>query len=86
MIILLISRKNDLKQKTEDFLNKHGVRYNAIIFNVPYGERILINDNKPSGLRTAVAVEKIRVGAVNLTIVRKEEDASIGEKIYEEHC
>lgn len=26
-----------------------------VIYNAPYGERILINDSKPSGLKTALA-------------------------------
>ena len=27
---------------------------------MPYGERILINDKKPSGLRTSIAINKER--------------------------
>ena len=56
MIIFLTSRKKEYRELTESFLRKHGVRYDYIIFEVPYGERILMNDNKPSGLKTGIAI------------------------------
>lgn len=55
LIIFVTSRTENEKKLTEDFLEKHHVRYNTIIYNAPYGERILINDAKPSGLETALA-------------------------------
>ena len=51
-----ISQKNDL----ENFLDKHKIKYTQIIYNAPVGERILINDIKPSGLKTAFAINKKR--------------------------
>ena len=56
MIVFITSRKTELKKRTEDFLKEHNIRYDHIIYNAPYGERVLINDSKPSGLKTAVAV------------------------------
>lgn len=56
MIIFLTSRMEEDREKTIQFLKTNRIRFNYIIFNVPYGERILINDQKPSGLSTAVAV------------------------------
>lgn len=56
MVIIVTSRKSEYRESTEDFLHEHGVRYDHIIFEVPYGERILINDAKPSGLKMAYAV------------------------------
>ena len=38
------------------FLKENGIRYNQIIFNAPYGERIVINDDKPSGLHMCRAI------------------------------
>lgn len=63
-IIFLTSRKDTLeegqtrtaKQLTEEFLKENHIRYDHIIWNAPYGERILINDSKPSGLPMAYAV------------------------------
>lgn len=56
MIVFLTSRKETEQMQTERFLVENGVRYEHIIFGVPYGERILVNDRKPSGLQTAIAV------------------------------
>lgn len=59
-IVLLTSRTDNEKKLTEDFLKEYGIRYNDIIYNAPYGERILVNDKKPSGLLTAIAVNTDR--------------------------
>jgi len=59
-IIFLTSRTEKEKELTETFLIKHKIRYDSIIYNAPYGERILVNDAKPSGLRTAIAVNTVR--------------------------
>ena len=60
MIVFVTSRMDDHKSLTEKFLRENGVRYDHIIFNAPFGERILINDDKPSGLPMAIAVRKKR--------------------------
>lgn len=55
-IIILTARKEEDKDKTINFLRKNNVRYNHIIFNIPTGERILLNDSKPSGLVCAYSL------------------------------
>ncbi|MCI9078953.1 MAG: hypothetical protein HFH68_08525 [Lachnospiraceae bacterium] len=55
MVVFVTSRTTSEKEITEDFLRKNNIRYNTVIYNAPYGERILINDAKPSGLKTALA-------------------------------
>lgn len=55
MLIFLTSRTENEKESTERFLTDNGINYRQIIYGVPYGERILINDRKPSGLETAIA-------------------------------
>lgn len=55
-IIILTARTNEFKQDTLDFLKKAGIRYDEILFQIPMGERILVNDRKPSGLDMAVAI------------------------------
>ena len=71
MVILLTSRTEDVRVETELFLHEHGVRFDLILYGVPYGERILINDDKPSGLRMAIAI-------------RKKRDASLLLKAYDD--
>lgn len=60
LIILLTARKEKFIPKLKEFLVGKGIRFDYIIGNVPHGERILINDSKPSGLKTAFAINKIR--------------------------
>lgn len=55
MIIFITSRTDEYKNVTLEFLEKNNVRFDHIIFNAPYGERILINDNKPSGLKMSIS-------------------------------
>lgn len=55
-IIIFTSRTEEYRKMTLSFLEEHGIRYHEIIFNMPMGERIVVNDRKPSGLDMAVAV------------------------------
>jgi len=55
-IVLLTSRKKKYEKLTKGSLKKFKIRYDKIIFEVPKGERILINDIKPRGLITAHAI------------------------------
>ena len=67
MIILLTSRKSEERENLKKFMNKHQLRYNHIIFDAPMGERLLVNDNKPSGLVCAYAVNKTRDDRLNIS-------------------
>ena len=60
MVVFITSRGEELKEKTEEFLRGNGIPFNCVIYGAPYGERILINDRKPSGLRTALAINTDR--------------------------
>lgn len=68
MVIFLTSRTEEYREQTIQFLKENGVRYYSIIFNAPYGERILVNDDKPSGLVMGVSVngkrDKFPIGIV----------------------
>ena len=59
-IVFLTSRKVEYKDQTEKFLKENSIRYDEILFDLPYGERILLNDKKESGLVTGVAINKTR--------------------------
>ncbi len=70
-IILLTARTEEMRESTLISLTKYGLRYNMIIFNIPTGERICINDIKPSGLLTSYAVNLFRdVGLDHLKIIK----------------
>lgn len=56
-IIILTSRKEEYKEQTLSFLSEENIRFDDIIFGLPYGERIIVNDKKPSGLKVSLAVD-----------------------------
>lgn len=69
-VLILTAREKEARTKTENFLKEHNIRYNEIIFGMPMGERILINDDKPSGLRCAYAITPQRnQGLENIEII-----------------
>ena len=59
-ILLLTSRTEEFKDMTISFLRDNGIRYDEILFNIPMGERIVVNDRKPSGIDMAFAVNSDR--------------------------
>ena len=59
-VVFITSRSQAYAEMTESFLRENGIRWNAIIYDLPYGERILVNDKKPSGLKTSIAVNTER--------------------------
>lgn len=68
MIIFLTSRTDDYRDATIDFLSNHSIRYDQIIFNAPYGERILLNDEKPSGLKMSIGLNVKRDEKIDCNI------------------
>ena len=71
MIILLTSRTDEYKEQTLDFLRQNGIRFDVILFNIPMGERIVVNDRKPSGIDMAVAFNLDRDEFIIPSIVRE---------------
>lgn len=55
-VVILTSRTEECREETLRFLKKNGIKYDEILFGMPMGERILVNDRKPSGLDMAVVV------------------------------
>lgn len=68
MVIFVTSREKQYQKLTEDFLAEYCIRYHQVIYGAPYGERILINDAKPDGLQTAIAINTKRDDFVELKI------------------
>ena len=54
-IVITTGRETEYIQESLDFLDQHNLRYNHVLCNLPLGERIVINDEKPEGLQTAIA-------------------------------
>lgn len=72
-VIFLTARKDNELTNLQTFLCKNGIRYDRILTNVPVGERILINDKKPSGLSTAFSINKKRDEALNIVFTINED-------------
>lgn len=52
-IVLLTAREKKYKKTTVNFLKENNLKFDHIIFDLNFGERILLNDMKPDGLLTA---------------------------------
>jgi hypothetical protein len=68
LVVVVTSRAEVYRDATERFLAEHRIRYDHIIFDAPFGERIVVNDAKPSGLTTALAVSGVRDEAPSLRV------------------
>ncbi len=59
-IVLMTARKKEHQDSLKQFLTGNNIRFDYLLTNMPQGERVLVNDRKPSGLTTAFAVNKER--------------------------
>jgi len=69
-IILISAREEKYKLSTIKSLKYYDISFDDIIFGVPTGERIIINDEKPSGLKTAYAINIIRDIGLNDLVLK----------------
>ena len=68
-VLILTAREEEAREVTEAFLKREGIRYDDIRFQIPMGERILLNDSKPSGLKMSYSVEcKRNEGLLGLSV------------------
>lgn len=70
-IIIFTSRTEEYRQMTVEFLREKQIRFDEILFNMPFGERIVVNDRKLSGLDMAIAVNVDRDEFKVPEIIRK---------------
>jgi hypothetical protein len=73
-IILMSARAEQYRQASLAFLAAQGLRVDIALFGLPTGERILINDAKPSGLKTAHAVNLARDKGLGGVVVEIDPD------------
>ena len=59
-VVLLTARKEEYLPALKEFLKANNIRYDYLLTDMPMGERILVNDRKPSGLDMAFSVNKNR--------------------------
>ena len=59
-IVFFTSRTEEYREMTINFMEQNEIRYDSILFGMPMGERIVVNDRKPSGIDMAIAVNTER--------------------------
>lgn len=59
-VVMLTARKEAYLEDLKNFLKENNLRYDYLLTDMPMGERILVNDRKPSGLDMAFAINKNR--------------------------
>jgi len=72
-VVLLTARKEEYLPALKDFLVKNNIRYDFLLTDMPMGERILVNDRKPSGLDMSFAINKNRDDVFNVAYKINEE-------------
>lgn len=59
-VVLMTARKAEHLENLVKFLRENNIRYDYLLTDMPMGERILVNDDKPSGLKCAYVINKKR--------------------------
>ena len=72
-VILLTARKEEYLPALKEFLSQNNIHYDVLLTDMPMGERILVNDRKPSGLDMAFAVNKNRDAKLDIKYKINEE-------------
>ena len=67
-ILILTARKEEVLESSIKFLKDNGIRYNEILADIPFGERILLNDMKDSGLKTSYAINLKRDEGLDFSV------------------
>lgn len=73
-IVLLSARAERHRDAALAFMAAEGLRVDHALFGLPTGERVLINDAKPSGLPTAHAINVTRDGGLGHVAVEVSPD------------
>jgi hypothetical protein len=62
--IIITTAREELKHKamTEKIFKENGLRYNQMIFNLPCGPRVVINDTPDIMFKKAIAINVMRNG------------------------
>ena len=74
LVLILTSREEEYREETTKFLESNNIRFDKIMFAVPNGERIIVNDTKPKGMITAVSIPVKRDGGLTNIKMENEND------------
>ena len=74
LVIIVTSRTEEYRETTLRFLYDNGIAFDHIVFGAPYGERVVVNDIKPGGLKTAIALNVARDAGFPEELVKYRDD------------
>lgn len=63
-IVLTTARPEGCRAVTEDQLKSVGIFWDQLVMGLPVGPRAVINDTKPNGMMTAIAINVKRNGGL----------------------
>lgn len=69
-VVLVTARSKKYELFTKNSLKINNIRYNLVVFELPAGPRIIINDMKESGLKTAFAINVRRNNGLKSLVKR----------------
>lgn len=72
-VVLMTARKEEYLPSLKEFLAQNNIRYDYLLTNMPMGERILVNDKKPSGLKCAFTINKERDCKLDISYTIRED-------------
>lgn len=65
-VIITTARPSNHKERIVNFLNNNSLRFDEVICGLPTGPRILINDKKTDGTKTAYSFNLERDKGINI--------------------
>jgi len=68
VVIITTARTCDDKERIENFLKSHNIRFDLVICGLPTGTRMLINDTKTDGTLTAYAYNLERDKGIDVSL------------------
>jgi hypothetical protein len=71
VIVLVTARGSMYKENTIKSLDYNNIRFNYIIMDLPTGPRLLINDTKPDGTKTAFSYNLPRDSGISPSLLEK---------------
>lgn len=69
VVVIMTARSKTFRSISISFLRSHGLRFDYYLDDLPKGERVLLNDAKPDGTKTAFSVNLVRdrgIGMINI--------------------
>lgn len=78
LVVLTTGRPESLRKMTEKMLLKSNINYDVLLMGIGRGPRYIINDQKPNGAATAIAINQPRNGSIQQELERTKAEGKAG--------